>query len=266
MPSTRDVPRGRDAALRPVLIDWSTPFAIAATGAVLAAAAAAIVRFFAFGPTMAVVALGAYAGLAGVVLVAFEATGAPRRFGLANAITLVRGALNALLLGLLVQPVALNAAWGDAAGWLFVAVALLSLALDGVDGWVARRWRLASAFGARFDVETDALLVVVLALAAVVFDQVGLWAFALALGYYAFLAARRVWPWLAAPLPPSRRRKAVFVAQAASLVLIVAPPVPPSVATALAAATLASMAVSFSCDIRWLRRRRAERASRAAAG
>ncbi|MFP4126198.1 MAG: CDP-alcohol phosphatidyltransferase family protein [Alphaproteobacteria bacterium] len=266
MPATRDVLYGRHTAWRPVLIDWPTPVAIAATGSVLAVAVAAIVRVFPFGPTMAVVALGAYAGLAGVVLVAFEVTGTPRRFGLANAITLIRGALNALLLGLLAQPVALHAAWSDAAGWLFVAVALLSLALDGIDGWVARRWRLASAFGARFDVETDALLVAVLALAAVVLDQVGLWIFALALGYYAFVAARRVWPWLAAPLPPSRRRKTVFVAQAASLVLIVAPPVPPSVATALAAATLASLALSFGCDIRWLRRRREARGSCATAG
>jgi len=265
MPSTRDVPHGRDAALRPVLIDWPTPVAIAATGTVLAVAVAAIVRVFAFGPAMAVVALGAYAGLAGVVLVAFEATGAPRRFGLANAITLVRGALNALLLGLLVQPVALNAAWGDAAGWLFVAVALLSLALDGVDGWVARRWRLASAFGARFDVETDAALLAVLAAAAVVLGKVGPWVFGLALGYYAFLAARRVWPWLAAPLPPSRGRKAVFVAQAASLVVIVAPPVAPTVAAGLAAAALALMVASFTRDVRWLRRRRARTPWRAGA-
>jgi phosphatidylglycerophosphate synthase len=265
MPSTRDVLHGRDTALRPVLLDWSTPFAIAATGAVLAAAVAAIVRFLAFGPTTAMAALGAYAGLAGVVLVAFDGNGAPRRFGLANAITLVRGALNGLLFGLLVQPVALDAAWGHAAGWLFVAVALLSLALDGVDGWVARRWRLASAFGARFDVETDAVLLAVMALAAVVLDKVGPWVFGLALGYYAFLAARTLWPWLAAPLPASRCRKAVFVAQAASLVLIVAPPVTPTVAAVLAAATLALMVASFTRDIRWLWRQRDGRPARAGA-
>jgi phosphatidylglycerophosphate synthase len=265
MPPTRDVPHGRGTALRPVPIHWSAPVAIAATGGALAAAVAAIVRFFAFGPTMAFATLGAYAGLAGIVLVLFEdGTSAPR-FGLANAITLVRGALNGLLLGLLVQPVALDAAWGDAAGWLFVAVALLSLGLDGVDGWVARRWRLASSFGARFDVETDALLLSVLALAAVVLDKVGLWVLGLALGYYVFLAARALWPWLATPLPPSRRRKAVFVAQAASLVAIVAPPVAPPLAAGLAAATLTVMAASFSHDIRWLWRRRVMSAGGAAA-
>lgn len=265
MPSTRDVPHGRGASLRPVLIEGSTPVAIAATGAGLAAAVAAIVRLFDFAPIMAVATLGAYAALAGVVLLASDRAGGLDRFGLANAVTLVRGALNALLLGLLVQPGALDAAWGDAAGWMFVGVALLSLTLDGLDGWVARRWRLASSFGARFDVEIDALLLLVLALAAVVLDKVGLWVFGLALTYYAWLAARRRWSWLAAPLPPSLRRKTVFVAQASSLVAIVAPPVSPPVAAGLAATTLVAMVASFAHDIRWLWRRRTASPSRAGA-
>ena len=37
-------------------------------------------------------------------------------------------------------------------------------ALDGVDGWLARRRGMSSAFGARFDMEIDALLVQVLAI------------------------------------------------------------------------------------------------------
>jgi phosphatidylglycerophosphate synthase len=192
--------------------------------------------------------------LAAVAVAAFEGTATVHPFGLANSVTLARGALNALLFGLVVQPVALEAARGEAAGWLLVTVALLSLALDGVDGWAARRWRTASSFGARFDVETDALLLTVLALAAVALGKVGPWVLGLALGYYAFLAARAVWPWLAAPLPPSRRRKTVFVAQAAGLVAIVAPPLPSAVAPGLAAAILALMTASFARDIAWLRR------------
>ena len=39
-------------------------------------------------------------------------------------------------------------------------------ALDGVDGWLARRSGIASAFGARFDMEIDALLILVLAVLA----------------------------------------------------------------------------------------------------
>jgi phosphatidylglycerophosphate synthase len=258
MASTRDLPHGR-AAARPALVAWSTPFAVAATGLGTTVAVAALVRLLPFGAPTAVAVLGAYGVLSAVVLARFgdDAEPGTRSFGLANAVTLARGALNALLLGLLVDPAALDAVGGDAAGWLVVAVALSSLALDGVDGWVARRCRLASAFGARFDVQVDALLLIVLALAAVVTGQAGLWVFALAAGYYGFLAARTVWPWLARPLPPSRARKGVFVAQATTLVVICAPPVTTAVAAGLTAATLALMAVSFGRDVRWLWRRAA---------
>jgi len=257
MPSTRDVPHGRAALARPGLVAWSTPFAVAATGLGTTVAVAVLVRLWPFGAPTAVAVLGGYALLSAIVVARFTDDAEPgaRTFGLANAITLVRGALNALLLGLLVEPAALDAAWGDAAGWVVVAVALLSLALDGVDGWVARRCRLATAFGARFDVQVDALLLTVLALAAVVTGKAGLWVFALAAGYYGFLAARTVRPWLAHPLPPSRARKGVFVAQATALVVICAPPVTTPVAAGLTTATLALMAVSFGRDVRWLWRR-----------
>lgn len=259
MPSTRDVPYGRAPPARRNLIAWSTPFAVAAIGLAVTVAVAALVRLLPFGAPTAVAALGGYGLLSAVVLARFgdDAEAGERSFGLANAVTLVRGALNALLLGLLVEPAALDAAWGGAAGWAVVAVALSSLALDGVDGWVARRCRQASAFGARFDVQIDALLLSVLALAAVVTGKTGLWIFVLAAGYYGFVAARTIWPWLAHPLPPSRARKSVFVVQAASLVVICAPPVTPAVAAGLATATLAVMAFSFGRDVRWLWRRAA---------
>ena len=41
----------------------------------------------------------------------------------------------------------------------------VALALDGVDGQVARRTRTVSALGARFDMEVDAFLVLVLSVA-----------------------------------------------------------------------------------------------------
>lgn len=252
MPSSRDVLHARAPTVRAMLVHWPAPTALAATAAGLALVVGGIVALLGFGAPLALVALGAYALLAAAVLVAFEAAAPAERFGPANTITLVRGALNALLLGLLAEPATLSATWGEGAGWLFLAVALVSLALDGVDGRVARRWRLTSAFGARFDVEIDALLLTVLALAAVVLGKVGLWVLAIPLGYYAFLAARAVWPWLAQPLPPSRRRKAVFVAQAASLGAVVAPPVVPPLAAGLAALTLAAMVASFARDLRWL--------------
>ena len=256
MPSTRDVFHGRDATLRPPAVELSSAAALAVTATGLAAVLAVIVQAFDLGAATLVAALGAYALLAAAVAVLFGRARGEREFGLANTVTLVRGAFNCLLLGLLSEPGRLAGAWGEAAGWLFVAVALLSLALDGVDGWAARRWRLASPFGARFDVEVDALLASVLALAGVVLGKVGVWVLVLPALYYLFVAARRLRPWLAAPVPPSLARKTVFVVQAVSLVLIVAPPVPSALAELIAAAALAVVLASFARDLRWLHRNR----------
>ena len=45
---------------------------------------------------------------------------------------------------------------------LLVTLAAVALALDAVDGWVARRTGTATALGARFDGEVDAFLILAL--------------------------------------------------------------------------------------------------------
>jgi phosphatidylglycerophosphate synthase len=171
------------------------------------------------------------------------------KFGAANVVTLARGALTLLLLALL------GVDAGEALAWTVVALAVLAAALDGVDGWLARSRGEASAFGARFDMETDALLILVLA--ALVFQQgkAGAWILLAGLLRYVFVAASYVWPWLGAELPPSRRRQAVCVVQIASLIGALAPVVVPPWSTALALAGLAVLVWSFGVDVAWLARR-----------
>jgi len=163
-------------------------------------------------------------------------------FGAANAVTLARGVLALDLLALLGSPPSAVLAWS------IVALALLALVLDGVDGKVARHRGETSAFGARFDMETDALLVLALALLVCAAHQAG--AFVLLSGAlrYLFIAAGLAVPALAAPLPPSQRRKAVCVAQSACLVAALVPAVPPSLAQVLCAGGLALLAYSFAVD------------------
>jgi hypothetical protein len=69
---------------------------------------------------------------------------------------------------------------------------------------------------------------------------------------YAFVAAAAVWPWLSAPLLPSRRRQTVCVVQITALIVCLGPVVPPPLAAALAAASLALLGLSFAVDVRWL--------------
>ncbi len=72
--------------------------------------------------------------------------------------------------------------------------------LDAVDGRVARRTGTASAFGARFDMEVDAFLILVLSVyVARVGRRVGA---AIGAARYAFVAAGWLLPWLRGPLPP----------------------------------------------------------------
>ncbi|MCA1768854.1 MAG: CDP-alcohol phosphatidyltransferase family protein [Halomonas sp.] len=171
--------------------------------------------------------------------------------GAANRVTLARGVLVALIAGTLADP-ALLAAHGE---WLF-ALALVALALDGVDGWVARRTASTSALGARFDMELDAFFILVLCMALLLLDRVGPWVLAIGAMRYAFVAASWRWPWLAADLPESFRRKAVCVWQVAALMLALLPALPDTLAGWLAATSLAGLVGSFAVDVRWLYRHR----------
>ena len=73
---------------------------------------------------------------------------------------------------------------------------------------------------------------------------------------YAFVAAAALWPWLAAPLPPSRRRQAVCVVQITALIVCLGPIVPPALASALAALSLLLLGASFATDVWHLARQR----------
>lgn len=171
------------------------------------------------------------------------------RFGPANRVTLVRVLLLALAVGALVEP-RLSAQYG----WPLSALALLALALDGVDGWLARTRRCASAFGARFDMETDALFILVLALLVWQRGTTGAWIVLAGAWRYLFIVAGTLLPWLRAPLPPSRRRQTVCVIQVAALIACLSPPIGPFLGSMIAAGALLLLSASFVIDIAWLYR------------
>ncbi|MBS0427646.1 MAG: CDP-alcohol phosphatidyltransferase family protein [Proteobacteria bacterium] len=174
------------------------------------------------------------------------------KFGAANAITLARLALIALLAAGIGEEVTEPQTFG----WTAVALASVAALLDAVDGPVARARREASAFGARFDMETDALLVGVLSALAWHLDRAGVWVLAAGAMRYAFVAAGKAWPWIDRPLPPSWRRKAVCVLQIVTLIACLCPLLPPTLAVATAATGLAALTVSFLLDLVWLARHR----------
>lgn len=167
------------------------------------------------------------------------------RFGPANSITLIRAAMTCALLAPLSS--------GVATGWTVAMIAGAALILDGVDGWLARRSGLTSDFGARFDMEIDAFLALLLAVHAYIGTAAGAEVLALGLIRYVFVAAALPWPFLSQPLPQRWRRKAICVIQLASLIILQLPGLPDDAAITLTRLALALVLWSFAVDVIWLR-------------
>lgn len=202
--------------------------------------------------------LGRDAIIAAVILLLFIFAlvihGLPRhgfeRFGLANTVTAVRAALVSMVAAAVFFPGPLQGA--EATLWTLVLLVLLALALDGVDGHLARRFGQESELGARFDMEVDALLILCLSAAALLLDKAGGWVLLIGLMRYGFVLAQYPLPRLAGSLPPSLRRKLVCVVQVAVLCLILLPGIAPPVSSWLAAIALLSLSYSFAIDCLYL--------------
>jgi phosphatidylglycerophosphate synthase len=180
------------------------------------------------------------------------------RLGAASWITLVRATLA-------VGVAALTAASFERslAVSTLVTLASVALALDFVDGWIARRTATESALGAKLDGEVDAFLILVLSLE--VAPTAGAWVLAIGLARYAFLAAGWKLRWLRARLPRRDWRKTVTASQGVALVIAASGVVPTTVSRILLAVALALLAESFGRDVWWLWRRRHATPLRAAA-
>ena len=167
------------------------------------------------------------------------------RFGAANAVTAARSILVGIATGLVVT--SLTDAVLPA---LLATIVAIALALDGVDGFVARRTGSVSELGARFDMEVDAFLLLVLS----VYDArfVGGWVLTIGLMRYAFVAAACALPFLGRTLPYRYWRKVVAATCGVVLAVIAAQVLPPVIGVATAAGALLLLLESFGRDVFWL--------------
>jgi phosphatidylglycerophosphate synthase len=165
----------------------------------------------------------------------------------ADWVTLTRALVVAAVAGLVAdsffRPVSVTA---------LVTLSSVALALDAVDGQLARMTGTATALGGRIDGEVDAFLILLLSIA--VSRDYGSWVLVIGAARYALLLAGWLIPWLAAPLPPRYWRKVVAAVQ--GIVLTVAASGVPSrlVGMAAVAAALLLLAESFGRDVIWLYR------------
>lgn len=138
---------------------------------------------------------------------------------------------------------------------LLVALTIAALLLDAVDGRIARRTGTTSRFGALFDQETDAFLLVVLSV--YVARSLGGWVLAIGALRYAFLAAGWLLPWLRGPLPSSLWGKTIAAVQGVVLLVAAAGVLPRPATVILVTLSLVVLVGSFSHSVIWLWRHRA---------
>jgi phosphatidylglycerophosphate synthase len=193
------------------------------------------------------IGLAAYLALAGLVLKTLPEGVPGPGVGPANRVTLGRAALATPVFAVSVHPGAL----GTTGQWWVIALSTVVLILDGLDGRVARRTGSQTGFGARFDMELDAALIMALSVIVWRSGRVGAWVLLIGLMRYAFLAAGWIWPALSRELPPSLRRRVVCVIQGVVLLVALGPIISVGTAVAVTAGGLAALAYSFAVDVRW---------------
>lgn len=180
-------------------------------------------------------------------------------FGWANTVTAARsslvGVVTALVATSFTDPIPVP---------LLVGLAIPALALDAVDGWVARRTHSVSELGARFDMEVDAYLLLVLG--AYVAQDLGWWVILIGALRYLFIAAGWVMPWMQATLPPRHWRKVVTASAGIALLVAASGLFPDWVSSAVTLSALALLLESFGRDVLWLVRAQRRMAGSGVAG
>lgn len=155
-----------------------------------------------------------YCIAAAFALVVFQRGFPHPTLGSGNLVTIGRMGLIASILA---------AVGGTANPWMVVVIASVALALDGVDGFLARRENRVSTFGETLDMEVDSIFTVILGVGALVAGTIGPLVLLLVLPRYLFVAASWIAPWLRGSLPESMARKVICVVQVIALISLQVP-------------------------------------------
>ncbi len=167
--------------------------------------------------------------------------------GAANGVTLSRATLVGGVTALVAASFTLSE--HDEPVGLIVGITTVALILDAVDGQVARRSRTASGLGARFDMEVDAFLILVLSV--YVARSLGWWVVAIGAMRYAYVAAGWLLPRLRRPVPPRYWRKVVAATEGIVLTVAASGLVGHVTAVTAVAVALTLLVESFGRDIVW---------------
>jgi phosphatidylglycerophosphate synthase len=210
------------------------------------------------GATVGLEPLGWAVGIGcGLATTALLASGLARRdsgaLGPADRVTLLRATLAGGVAAMTAGSVA-GAPVRSELVWTLVGMTVVTLVLDWVDGQVARRTRTASELGARFDMEVDALLILVLSV--YVSRSLGPWVLLIGAARYLRLLAALPLAWMRREAPPRYWGKVVAATQGAVLTVAASAVLPEPLSVAALVVALGLLTESFGREGWWLWRHR----------
>lgn len=139
-----------------------------------------------------------------------------------------------------------------AQSWLLFAAAAPAIALDAVDGWVARRTHSSTPEGSRLDMESDAILYLILSLPLGV--AIGWWVWLIGAMRYLFAAGSWLRPSWRRTLEYSGVRRVIAAVQGVVLAAFAGPWFSASIEVSVSAAACVLLLYSFGRDIVTLER------------
>jgi len=176
-----------------------------------------------------------------------------KRFSYASYITYARLIINILVLSIVIYIATIGNNIFYNNGTIFV-ICLISLFLDGIDGFIARYLRQNSKFGEIFDQETDTILLLILSLSININLGQNFLIFLIPLYRYIFLLTQYKVEWLNQALPKSQIRRFLCFLTTLTLILCHMPYIYSSALYYLVNFSIFLITFSFAKDIIWLYR------------
>tara|TARA_Y100000741_G_scaffold280872_1_gene220709 strand:- start:145 stop:642 length:498 start_codon:yes stop_codon:yes gene_type:complete len=141
---------------------------------------------------------------------------------------------------------------------IFIFLAFIALIFDGVDGFIARKYKESNSFGISFDQEADNLMLLILSLSIHLNKNIGIIIFLIPLYRYIFIISMYRFLWLKRELPKSFIRKFVCILTSILLIISHVSYLDENIMINIVYFALFIITFSFAKDIIWLYRKKNE--------
>ncbi len=181
------------------------------------------------------------------------------KFTRASHITLIRIILSIVMMSLASNSFFDTSVYGESYFLnIFILLAFIALILDGVDGFIARKYKESDSFGISFDQEADNLMLLILSLSVYLNKNIGIIIFLIPMYRYIFISSMYRFLWLKRELPKSFIRKFVCIFTSILLIMSHISYLDEYIMINIVFFALFIITFSFAKDIIWLYRKKNE--------